>query len=880
MWTVMDYDFKKIEPKWQKKWEEAGIFRAHVDPKKKKFYVLEMFPYPSGSLHMGHFRNYTLGDTYARFKRMQGFNVLYPMGFDGFGLPAENAAIKHGEHPKNWTYRNIENYRRQMRLVGWSYDWTREVVTCDPDYYRWTQWIFLKLYERGLAYKKEAAANWCSKCRTVLANEQVIAGACWRHEDTPVEIRQLSQWFFKITAYAEELLRDLDKLQWPERVKVMQRNWIGRSEGTLIKFPIADSNDHIHVFTTRPDTLFGCTFVTIAPEHPKTLELATRTEQEASVKEFINRVLLRERRERTDMTKEGVFTGRYAINPATDERIPIYTANFVLLEYGSGAVMGVPAHDQRDFDFALAYKLPIKAVIQPKDRALRSDLMVEAYVDDGVLVNSGEFSGLPNKEAAEKIASWLEAKGSGKRTVQYKLRDWLISRQRYWGTPIPIIYCDKCGTVPVPEKELPIVLPENVKFGGEGSPLATSSEFVNTKCPKCGASAKRETDTMDGFVDSSWYFFRYASHPEERVLEKDEANYWMPVDQYIGGIEHAILHLLFARFICKALRDMELHAINEPFMRLLTQGMVLKNGAVMSKSKGNIVDPEETVSAYGSDATRLAMMGAARAESEIEWTDRGVHTSLNFLKRFWSLFDMKAGGSAIKEAYVKNALAALVRDVTTSAENFDYPEAINAIVQYVETLEAYRSYVTPRTYSKSLETLTLLLTPFAPHICEELWSSEHEGFANVAPWPTPGKIDENVLLAEKMVQNIIKDVEEIKRLSKIEKPKKVTVFIAPEWKRHVYAGVREGKQIADFMKDAKLKKQGEALVKYVQGLQKKKFELRPNILSAKDELAYVKKNKKFLEAALGCKIVVHEADKSDHTKARSADVHKPGILLE
>ncbi|MBI4017795.1 MAG: leucine--tRNA ligase, partial [Candidatus Aenigmarchaeota archaeon] len=758
----------------------------------------------------------------------------------------------------------------------------------------WNQWIFLKFLERGLAYKKNASVNWCSKCTTVLANEQVVAGSCWRCS-TQVKVRNLDQWFFKITAYAEELLNDIDTLDWPERVKTMQRNWIGRSEGTLVKFQIKGGGQ-LEVFTTRPDTLFGCTFVTLAPEHPQTLQLVKGTKQEDAVTNFVDKVLIHERRDRSDTSKEGVFTGRYAINPATGGEIPIYIANFVLLEYGTGAVMGVPAHDQRDFDFALAYKMPIKVVIQPKDRELKPQLMVEAYTEDGVLVNSGEFSGLPNREAMDKITAWLDKNAKGGRTVQYKLRDWLISRQRYWGTPIPIIYCKSCGTVPVPYKDLPVVLPEGVKITGEGNPLEKSPAFVSAKCPKCGSEARRETDTMDTFVDSSWYFMRFASRPNDKPFEKADADYWMPVDHYIGGIEHAILHLLFARFFTKALRDTGMHSVREPFARLFAHGMVTKDGSAMSKSKGNIVDPETIFSNVGVDASRMYMLGVSRPESDVEWNDRGAPAAFRHISRIWDMFEPRgsnasnagrskmfeseAGGSTSKDAYIKSALNALVRDVTAHTQEFNYPEALNAMALFVEYLDSNRLYVSQKTYKKALETLTLLLTPFAPHVCEELWSRTHDTFANAAVWPKAGKIDPNVLVGEEVVRTVVKDVDEIKKLVKIEKPAKVTLFVAPEWKRKVYTGVREGKQIADFMKDTKMKKYGEQLVKYVQGLQKKKFELRANVMDTKTELAYVKKNRKYLEDILGCKVAVEDAEKSTHTKARSADVHKPGILLE
>ncbi len=609
---VPRYEPRPLEAKWQRLWEERRLFNATEDPSRPKYYVLEMFPYPSGRIHMGHVRNYTIGDVVARYKRMRGFNVLHPMGWDAFGLPAENAAMARGLHPAAWTYDNIAYMRRQLKELGYSYDWPRELATCDPNYYRWEQLVFIEMFRRGLAYKKEAPVNWCPKCQTVLANEQVEDGLCWRC-DSPVHLKELNQWFFKITAYAEELLSDLDQLtHWPERVLTMQRHWIGKSPGAEIYFPLAKGGEPITVFTTRADTLFGATFMSLAPEHPLALTLSTGTGQEAAVAKFVEywRAQNRSRGVLEEVTKEGVFTGSYCVNPVTGWQMPIYVANFVLMEYGTGAVMAVPAHDQRDFEFAKKYDLPIKVVIEPQGETLKAADLNAAYEDEGVLVDSGQFTGMPSARAKEAIAVYLEEKGQGKQTVNFRLRDWLISRQRYWGAPIPIIYCDRCGLVPVPAADLPVVLPLEVEITGEGgSPLAHLPSFYQVTCPTCGGPARREVDTMDTFVESSWYFLRYTcADYKDGVLDPPRVNYWAPVDQYIGGIEHAVLHLLYARFFTKVLRDLGMVAIDEPFQRLLTQGMVLKDGAKMAKSKGNVVDPESMIAEYGTDTTRLFLL--------------------------------------------------------------------------------------------------------------------------------------------------------------------------------------------------------------------------------------------------------------------------------
>jgi len=756
------YNFKKIEKKWQKKWEEEGTFKISKDSGKKKFYLLEMFPYSSGELHMGHMRNYAIGDVAARFLRMRGFNVLYAMGYDALGLPAENAAIKEEIHPSSWTNRCIEKMKKQQKKMGLSYDWGRLVITAEPEYYRWNQWIFLKFYEKGLAYRKKAPINWCPHCETVLANEQVVNGKCWRCEAF-VEIRSLEQWFFKITEYVEELLEDLKKLtDWPERVRLMQENWIGKSYGTLVNFRLKGSDSLIPVFTTRPDTLYGATFMTFAPEHPRVLEFIAGTEYEKRVREFINKVVIEDRFTRTgeDKEKEGMFIGRYAINPLNGDEIPIYVANFVLMEYGTGAIMAVPAHDQRDFEFAKKYHIPIKQVIvpSPEESSTGEDLK-EAYEGEGIMANSAQFDGLSSPDGREKITQYLTQKGWGRKTLQYRLRDWLISRQRYWGTPIPIIYCDKCKIVPVPEKDLPVKLPVKVEFTGRGNPLAKCSEFVNCKCPKCGGAARRETDTMDTFVDSSWYFARYCSpHFKKLPFDKKKVKYWMPVDQYIGGIEHAIMHLLYARFFTKALRDIGLYKIDEPFTRLLCQGMVIKDGAKMSKSKGNVVSVDEITQKYGADTARLFILFASPPEKDLEWSDRGVQGCYRFLNRVRNLVEeikSKHKKTVLKtydqeEKKLNRITHSAIKKVTEDIESFHFNTAIAAIMELSNGIYDYlRKKDTSSHLRESVEKLILLLAPFAPHICEELWEVlGHRGSVIKKSWP---RYDQEVIKKEEVL---------------------------------------------------------------------------------------------------------------------------------
>ncbi len=738
------YEPRRLEAKWQQIWEETRLFDAAEDPDRPKYYVLEMFPYPSGRIHMGHVRNYTIGDVVARYKWMRGNNVLHPMGWDAFGLPAENAAQKAGIHPARWTYDNIDYMRGQLKALGYSYDWRRELATCDPDYYRWEQLVFLEMFRQGLAYKKMSPVNWCPQCRTVLANEQVEDGACWRC-DSEVVLKELEQWFFKITDYAEELLGDLDRLEhWPERVITMQRNWIGKSFGAHIHFPVQGEAEPLTVFTTRQDTLLGATFMSLAPEHPRALALARGTPQEAEVRRFVEHwgAVNKSRGALEDVTKEGVFTGRYCVNPVTGWDLPIFIANFVLMGYGTGAVMAVPAHDQRDFEFAQKYGQRITVVIQPPGEELGADILTQAYEDEGVLVNSGPFSGQESAPAREAIAAYLAEKNLGAPAVQYRLRDWGISRQRYWGAPIPIIYCEACGAVPVPEADLPVVLPLDVEIRQVGaSPLAELESFWRTTCPACGGPGRREVDTMDTFVESSWYFLRFAC-PDyaQGILDPARVNYWSPVDQYIGGIEHAVLHLLYARFFTKVLRDLGHVNLAEPFARLLTQGMVLKDGAKMAKSKGNVVDPSDMIQTYGADTTRLFLLFAAPPERDLEWSDQGVAGAHRFLHRVWSLTHTILPDIQNVPAYegigtdfspglweFRHKVHQTIKKVTEDIEgDFHFNTAIAAAMELVnafyQTLEALpREELTFRVWREAIEVLVKLLNPMVPHIAEELW---------------------------------------------------------------------------------------------------------------------------------------------------------------
>ncbi|HET9394369.1 MAG TPA: leucine--tRNA ligase [Candidatus Rubrimentiphilum sp.] len=731
------YDFRSVERKWQQRWEEQGIFRAREDPARQKYYVLVMLPYPSGDLHIGHAKNYTLGDSIARMMRMLDYNVIHPMGWDAFGLPAENAAIARGADPSKWTHANIVNMERQVRLIGTSYDWSREIATCDPEYYRWNQWLFLRLYEHGLAYKREAPVNWCPHDRTVLANEQVIDGRCWRCE-TLVERRNLSQWFLKITDYAERLLNDLEKLEgWPERTRTMQRNWIGRSEGAQFAFAVENSDERIAVFTTRLDTLFGVTYLAVAPEHPAVPKIVTK-KQRATVEQFTQGLRSKSELERTSlMEKQGVFTGAFAINPLSHERVPIWVTNYVLAEYGTGAVMGVPGHDQRDFEFARKHGLPVAQVVAPPGSDLQAPL-TESYLEDGRLVASGDFTGMSSERARKAIAERLVTIGAGEPKVNFRIRDWLVSRQRYWGTPIPIVYCEKCGEQPVPDDQLPVLLPADVPITGEGSPLANDPTFSNTTCPKCGGPAKRESDTMDTFFESSWYYLRYLDpHNDRAPWDPAKANYWMPIDQYIGGAEHAVLHLLYSRFFYKFFHDRGwVSGADEPITRLFHQGFVLYNGEKMSKSRGNVIGIDEVVDKRGVDAMRLFLLYVTPPEDTSDWTDEGINGRVRFVNRVWracepfldrakeaNVGDLPDAQSAEEKVLLRAVHVAAKSAVDeTLSRRFHYNTTIAKLDEYVNALTALEQEAPESPLvAYAVRALPLIMAPFAPHLADELW---------------------------------------------------------------------------------------------------------------------------------------------------------------
>ena len=749
------YNFTEIEKKWQDVWEKEDAFKTVEDYDKEKYYVLEMFPYPSGKLHMGHVRNYSIGDVIARFKRLKGYNVLHPMGWDSFGLPAENAAIKNDIHPAIWTDSNIAEMHRQLQGLGFSYDWDREVATCKEEYYKWMQWIFIQFYNKGLAYKKDNPVNWCPSCQTVLANEQVVDGCCERCH-TPVTKKRLSQWYLKITDYADRLLKDLDKMPgWPEKVKLMQKNWIGRSTGAEVTFEIENFSKKLQIYTTRPDTLFGVTYMVLAPEHPFVPELTNGTEYEDAVKAYQEECQHKSEIERTSLTKEktGVFTGCYGINPVNGKKVPIFISDYVMMDYGTGAIMAVPAHDQRDFEFAKKFDLDIVPVVDSQNPEIDINNLTEAFVAEGTMINSGTYTGMNNKEAIEEITKDLEADGLGKAQVNYKLRDWLISRQRYWGCPIPMVYCEECGWVPEKEENLPVKLPTDVEFTGKGdSPLKTSKTFGETTCPCCGKKAVREFDTMDTFVDSSWYFLRYCdAHNSEKPFDKKKADYWMNVDQYIGGVEHAILHLLYARFFQMVMHDLGLVDAEEPFDNLLTQGMVIKDGAKMSKSLGNIVSPEEIQAKYGADTARLFILFAAPPEKELDWSDAGVEGSYRFLNRVYRLVqeyvneirgDFRGSETITIQSAEDKALNfqlnATVKKVTEDAGGrFSFNTAISSIMELVNALYKYKQgEVNVPLMNDAIEKLILILNPFVPHITEELWNDlGHEDRVYQQNWP-------------------------------------------------------------------------------------------------------------------------------------------------
>ncbi len=746
------YDFRDIEKKWQKKWDEDKAFKITEDGNKEKYYVLEMFPYPSGKIHMGHVRNYSIGDVLARFKTMKGYNVLHPMGYDSFGLPAENAAIKHGVEPAKWTWENIAEMHDQLAEMGFSYDWDREIATCHPEYYKWMQWIFIQFYKKGLAYKKENPVNWCPSCQTVLANEQVVEGCCERC-GTAVGKKELSQWYFKITDYADRLLENLEKLEgWPDKVKLMQKNWIGKSTGAQVTFEIEGYDKGLEIYTTRPDTLFGVTYMVLSPEHPFLKDLVKGTEYEGPAFDYVEKVQHMSDIERTSTVgeKTGVFIGRYCINPLNGKRVPVFISDYVLMGYGTGAIMAVPAHDQRDFDFAKKFNLDIIPVVDTDDPDIDVYDLEAAFDAEGKMINSGPFDGMDNREAIEKITDHIEEKGIGRRAVNYRLRDWLISRQRYWGTPIPMIYCDKCGWVPEKEENLPVMLPTDVEFTGKGeSPLATSKTFSDTVCPVCGGPAKRELDTMDTFLDSSWYFLRYCdARNEKAAFDFEKVKYWMSVDQYIGGVEHAILHLMYSRFFQMALYDLGLVTTEEPFTNLLTQGMVIKDGKKMSKSIGNVVSPAEIISKYGADTARLFILFAAPPEKELDWSDAGVEGSYRFINRVYRMVyefvDMYGTGEESLESksdsdrellYILNGT---IKKVTQDIElRFNFNTAVSSIMELVNGMYRYKEgEVNEKLMRAAVSRLITILAPFTPHVCEEMWQHiGRTGSVHEEKWP-------------------------------------------------------------------------------------------------------------------------------------------------
>ena len=807
--------FNTIEPKWQKFWRDKKLFSVDTADAKNKYYCLMMFPYPSAALHVGHGRNYIIGDAVARYKMMRGFNVLTPMGFDAFGLPAENAAIKGGIHPETSTLNNIKTMKSQFYRWGVEYDWAREVVSCLPDYYKWTQWIFLKLYEKGLAYKKKAFVNWCPSCKTVLANEQVVEGSCERCS-TEVTQKDLEQWFFRITHYAPRLLADLGKLaNWPERVKIMQRNWIGQSTGVEIDFKIEGFDETLRCFTTRVDTIYGATFMAIAPEHPLVQKLVSGSKDEARILKEIQRMRNESKIERSaeDVEKEGVFTGRHVINPVTGAKIPVYVANYILMEYGTGAIMAVPAHDQRDFDFAKKYKLPITVVIDNPESPLDANTMKEAYIGEGVMANSAQFNGLPSGVAMEKIADFFEEKKFGKRAVQYKLRDWLISRQRFWGAPIPIVYCEKCGMVAVPEKDLPVLLPHDIEFRPTGeSPLKFSKEFVNAKCPKCGGPATRESDTMDTFVDSSWYYLRYITPKlDNKPFDTELVNKWLPVDQYIGGVEHAILHLLYSRFITKFLYDIGWVGFDEPFRNLFTQGMITKNGVKMSKSKGNTVSPDDLIASYGADTIRLYTLFIGPPEKDAEWSDRGVEGAYRFLGRVWRLVEkvqsLKLKAQSEKsptkdEGGLRRKTHQTIKKVTEDLDGgFHFNTAISSIMELVnqsyEVLaKAEAGECGDASLKEAVERVVMLLSPFVPHVAEEMWQKlGKSGSIFRSQWPAYDKdaVIEEIITIPVQINGKLRSKVEVPREINEESLKKA-VLADPNVQKWV-----EGKELKKFI---------------------------------------------------------------------------------
>ena len=920
------YDPHQIERKWQYKWMNTDSFHVEIDKNKPKYYCLEMYPYTSAILHVGHMRNYAVGDCIARFKMMQGCNVLHPMGFDAFGLPAENAAILHGTDPEEWTWKNINKIKSQLQEMGASYDWERQIQSCDTDYYKWTQWLFLKFFENGLLYRKKAYVNWCAGCKTVLANEQVIGGRCWRCSTT-VEHREMEQWFLKIRNYAEELLSSIELLDFPERVKILQKNWIGESEGTKINFKVEETEEVVSVFTTRPDTLFGVTFLVFAPEHPLIRKWVKDTPYEREFSDFLKDVQKYSELERGSLLKEKkcMYVGKYAISPANNERIPIYVGDFVIYEYGGGLVMAVPAHDQRDFESAEKYNLPIRVVIQPPDTETTPDTMTQSYDGEGYLVNSGQFDGVHSTEARTLISEWLEERGEGERTIQYKIRDWLVSRQRYWGTPIPIIYCDKCGIVPVPYEGLPVLLPKDVQFTGEGNPLATSKVFVQTECPQCGGDARRETDTMDTFMDSSWYFLRFCSpKAADAPFTKGDIAYWMPVDSYIGGIEHAILHLLYARFFVKALRDMGLLEISEPFKKLLCQGMVTKaapycpscrihllptriedekckdcgtsyiqKSAKMSKSLGNVVNPDEITEKYGVDTLRFFILFTVNPIRDLEWSDKGIDKTWKFLNEMYNQLSKKY--TKTRDTYTKKdeffeiKLQLATKNVTENLEKFKIRDAI---VEIMKVLDDFAYYVRESPNKDILENarkrIILLLSPVIPHMCEELWSNlGMYGSVAFEKWP---EYSENFTGPEmeykiQLMEIVTEDIKDILRTASIDHPTGVDIIVASEWKYEAVEILKDlifkepKNKVMKVMMERGFQKYGKELSNLIDRYVKN-YGLMPVISTVQQqEMTFLKDTKKLIEDAISIPINLLREEDANIAKGKNALPGKPALLI-
>ncbi|MBY8989453.1 MAG: leucine--tRNA ligase [Candidatus Lokiarchaeota archaeon] len=928
---MVEYNSEEIEKKWQEKWEKDKIFEVKVDQKKKKYYVLEMYPYPSGKLHMGHLRNYTIGDCYARFKRMNGFNVIYPMGYDSFGMPAENAAIDHGINPEEWTEKNIDTMMNQQKRIGLSYDWTREIYSHNPNFYKWDQWFFLQMLEKNLAYKQESYVNWCPKCATVIANEQAQGGKCWRCNSV-VDQKFLTQWFLKIRDYAEELLQGLDIVDWPDKVKIMQRNWIGKSEGTIIKFPIVGEKRTVDIFTTRPDTLFGVTFMVFAPEHPWVREWVTGTEYEEDFKILYEEVMHQDRFERTDIEikKKGMFIGKHAINPINNEEVPIYIGNFVIYEYGAGAVMAVPGHDQRDFEFAKEYNIPIKIVIQPYDYEINETKMTRAYESDGILANSEEFNGMENRSAINAVTEKLNQNDMGHATINYKLRDWGISRQRYWGCPIPVIYCKKCGMVPVPYNDLPVFLPKDVSFDGIGNPLQTSKSFVNTRCPKCGNDAKRETDTMDTFVDSSWYFFAFCDPPsvEAKIpYNKDIVNYWGNVDQYIGGIEHAIMHLIYARFFTKVTRDLGLHKFDEPFQSLLTQGMInkvhpfcpncnaflmeadlekmkckicgntdlIQKSVKMSKSYGNTVDPGEIIEKYGADAARFFILFGASPSSGLEWSEEGVDYAYRFIKNTFILVseppEIIREELNVRDTLVQYYMNKTIKEFTENMKDLAIRNAVNNVIQFASELGKYKNEgVNKEIYKDCLEKLTLLLHPIAPHMTEEIWESfGKKGYLSLATWPSYNKdlLSEESDFKWKLMNSILEDINNIRTIVKKETIESISLIIADSWKLKFYntlmkileETINQGEVMKQLMKDNEFKKHSSQIGKIVSIILRNIGKYPKYTLSSNEEYQFFSEIKPIIERKFKCQVEVTFEKDSKEQKATQSLPGKPAIVI-